>query len=256
MEHNLKKMKIVILINFFLLVSLFVISIFFKPNLNLRNQLFFREIQINKKIIILNKIIGTVPEISDLPNILTTFSNSLIKDGKKNNIKNCGVEMINGNFREFSIFDIKNNLFSVSIKSNELSEEQIQKCFEELVVKKLNAFYLSLINEEIYKQKLKKDFELKSELLKKETDTSNTKVFYENSFDTEQKIVYLKSIKFLIDQNANYQPTDNKNINISNMIYYLFVVAVLFVVEITFLLFYKKKKIKLLRLNLKNFFFR
>ena len=164
--------------------------------------------------------------------------------------------MINGNFREFSIFDIKNNLFSVSIKSNELSEEQIQKCFEELVVKKLNAFYLSLINEEINKQKLKKDFELKSELLKKESDTSNTKVFYENSFDTEQKIAYLKSIKFLIDQNANYQPTDNKNINISNMIYYLFVVAVLFVVEIIFLLFYKKKKIKLLRLNLKNFFFR
>ena len=164
--------------------------------------------------------------------------------------------MVKGNFREFRFFNVESNSFSVTIKSNELSEEQIQKCFEELVVKKLNEFYLFLLNEEINKQKLKKDFELKSELLKKESDTSNTKVFYENSFDTEQKIVYLKSIKFLIDQNANYQPTDNKNINISNMIYYLVIAAALFILEIIFLLFYNKKKIKKIILNLEKLFFR
>ncbi len=257
MVDNLKKKKIVILINFFLLVSLFVTSIFFKPNLNLRNQLFFREIKINEKISIVNIIIDGADEISNLRNILEKFSNSLIKQ-PKNNIKNCGVEMVRGNFREFTFFDVISNSFSVSIKSNELSEEQIQKCFEELVVKKLNELYLVLVNEEIQKQNLKKQFELNAELLKKNLDSNNIKIkeTIEYSFDTEQRIVYLKSINFLIDPNVNYQSTDNKNINISNMIYYLVIVAALFILEIIFLLFYNKTKIKKIILNLEKLFFR
>lgn len=256
MVDNLKKKKIVILINFFLLISLFVISIFFKPDLNLRNQLFFREIKINEKISIVNKIIDGTHEISDLKKILEKFSNSLIKQPKKN-IKNCGVEMVRGNFREFTFFDVSSNSFSVSIKSNELSEEQIQKCFEELVVKKLNELYLVLVNEEIQKQNLKKKFELNAELLKKNLDSNNIKIkeTIESSFDTEQRIIYLKSINFLIDPNVNYQSTDNKNISISNMIYYLIVVTALFILEIIFLFLYNKK-IQKIKLNLDKLFFR
>jgi hypothetical protein len=108
--------------------------------------------------------------------------------------------MVIGNFREFTFFNVSSNSFSVSIKSNELSEEQIQKCFEELVVKKLNDLYLVSVNEEIQKQNLKKKFELNSELLKKNLDYNNIKIkeSIESSFDTEQRIVYLKSINFFL----------------------------------------------------------
>jgi hypothetical protein len=259
MVYNLKKKKIVTLINFFLIISLFVISIFFKPNLNLRNQLFFREIIINEKINILNQIMyEDVHQITNLKYILEKFSNSLIRENKKNNIKKCGVEMVKGNFREFRFFNVESNSFSVTIKSNELSEEQIQKCFEELVVKKLNDSYSALVKQEIRKQILKKQFEQNTEFLLKNFDSNSiySRGITSTSFSTEQKINYLKSINYLIDPNANYQPTDNDNINISNMIYYLVIAAALFILEIIFLLFYNKTKIKKIILNLEKLFFR
>lgn len=166
--------------------------------------------------------------------------------------------MVKGNFREFRFFNVESNSFSVTIKSNELSEEQIQKCFEELVVKKLNDSYSALVKQEIRKQTLKKQFEQNTEFLLKNFDSNSiySRGITSTSFSTEQKINYLKSINYLIDPNANYQPTDNDNINISNMIYYLVIAAALFILEIIFLLFYNKIKIKKIILNLEKLFFR
>jgi hypothetical protein len=266
MMHHRKKIKAIILINLFFLISIYIVSIFFRPNLNIRKNLFFRDIIVNEKISIINKIDrkGTidVDNASNLESILKKFLNNLLLPNTKLNIKNCGSETILGNFRNINIFDIHDNLFSVSIKSDDLSEEEIQKCFEELFIEKLNDFYLILLDREIKKLILKKNFEEKNELemIKTSPFYFGTNIVYgtdfiKESFKTERQINYLKTINFLINPDFKYKSTDNKNVRLNFVIYYFCIVIIFFILEIIILYIYYKKNLQKIILDFENLFF-
>jgi hypothetical protein len=250
--------KKLIYFNLSIIISLFLISLFFRPNLTTRTEYIFEDIFINDNLIVINEILsGEVLEDKKLketlhinqPKIfLETYLQHLIAEKNDQVYKNCPTEITRSYFRDIKIykFDRNSKKFSVEIKYNSLlgnAEEEVKKCFQVIFIKELNNYYFdSLYN-------IKKMITIliaNDKNLIKQQENKNQNLIYK----VEQRvnaIDYLNSIKYIINPELETKPIIKKN-SVNHIIIYLLIVLFFFIIQVFYIFvkifFNSKNKLK------------
>jgi hypothetical protein len=243
MLHKLITKKL-IYFNLTIIISLFFISFFFKPNLTTKIDYKFNDISINQKLLIFNEIIGkTIVSEKFIDNITTTKLDAFIyrylqylTDTKNESVyKNCPTEITKGYFRDVRIYEISrfNDSFSVEINYDSLSksaEEEIKKCFQVIFIEQLNKYYFE--NLEMVKNitsNLIETNKLQYQSLKSASDL--------NKYKLEERIIsinYMNDIKYFISPQSENKPIITKK-SISYLMLYLIIIFLFFIIQIFYI---------------------
>lgn len=250
--------KKLIYFNLSIIISLFLISLFFKPNLNTRTEYTFEDIFINDNLIIINEILSReiledskskeYINIDQLKVFLEKYLQHLIVEKNDQVYKNCPTEITRSYFRDIKIYKFARNIkkFSVEIKYNSLldnAEKEVKKCFQVIFIKELNNYYFDSLHNI---KKIITSLIANDKILLKQQGNQNQNLIYK----IEQRVnamEYLNSIKYIINPELEIKPIIKKN-SVNHIIIYLFVVSFFFTIQAVYIFvkifFNSKNKIK------------
>jgi hypothetical protein len=259
----MRKIKLKIFyINLFIVLSLYIISLFFKPNLNLQTIYKFENIPINTKINLLPLEKTVVYHETQYLFVLTNnlfreFIEHLTFQNIAKPLTGCPKEITTENFRTVHIYNVNESYFSVDINTQS-SPKIVQKCFNKIFIIELNKFYKNKINNKI--NALEYNIIIQSKLY-----NTNIRV-YDEALATENQVLdnkfseglmhslltwkmHLQTIDFLVSPNKEYKVIIKKN-EVSYIIIYLSIILLFFFFQIFYYLIKKKKLFnKLLKFN-------
>jgi hypothetical protein len=256
MLHKLITKKL-IYFNLSIIISLFFLSFFFKPNLTLKIQYRFNNILINEKLLILNEILdeGVLSDprfvnaisVNQLKDFIYRYFQYLADEKNERVYKNCPTEITKAYFKDVRVDKIGrfSDKFSVEIKYNSPSksaEEEIKKCFQVIFVEQLNNYYLE--NVEIVKKIIsdlvvQNNHEPKNKNLSRQTNDIKTEEIV-NAFITANKdyklnsINYLNDIKYFIHPQSQTKPIIIKN-SVDHVMFYLAIILLFFIIQIFYI---------------------
>jgi hypothetical protein len=258
----MRKIKLkIVYINIFIVLSLYIISLFFKPNLNLQTIYKFENIPTNTKINLLPTKTLHDHDTKGLFVVNDRLFSEFIKHLTFQNIAkpltDCPKEITSENFRTFHIYNVNESYFSVDINTQS-SPKIVQKCFNKIFIIELNKFYKNKINNKI--NALEYNIIIQSKL-----NNTNIRV-YDDALATENQVLdnkfsvgimhylltwkmHLQTIDFLVSPNKEYKAIIKKN-EVSYIIIYLSIILLFFFFQIFYYLIKKKKLFnKLLKFN-------
>jgi len=249
----MRKIKLkIISINILIIISLYIISIFFKPNLNLQTVYKFEKIPINTKINLLPEDFKEKNSLLPSDFLFQKFITELTYQNVKKPLEDCPNELVLENFRTVHIYNINESNFSVDINTNS-SPENVQKCFKKIFISELNKFYQKIINEK--KNRFEHIITMQSNLYNPNNKTNiGDLLFYQLwDFNQRQKIkswkIHLQEINYFAYPNKEYKPIVKKNEINFIIIYLSFIFFFLFFQIVYYLIKNKKLLNKLLRFN-------
>jgi hypothetical protein len=243
MLHKLITKKL-IYFNLTIIISLFFISFFFKPNLTTKIDYTFNEISINQKLLIFNETISeTMLSEKFIENVTTTKLNDFIyrylqylTDTKNESVyKNCPTEITKGYFRNVRIYKIGRfqDTFTVEINYDSLStsaEEEIKKCFQVIFIEQLNKYYLEnleivkIITNNIIEKK-----KLQYHSLNSLSDLKKSKLE-----DRISAMNFMNDIKYFVSPQSENKPIITKK-SISYLMFYLIIIFLFFIIQIFYI---------------------
>jgi len=263
----MRKIKLkIVYINIFIVSSLYIISLFFKPNLNLQTIYKFENIPTNAKINLFptaetENNHETNHETRKLfvvtNNLFREFIEHLTFQNIAKPLTDCPKEITSENFRTVHIYNVNESYFSVDINTQS-SPIIVQKCFNKIFIIELNKFYKNKINNKI--KTLEYNIIIQSKLY-----NTNIRV-YDEALATKNQVLdskfsedlmhsmltwkmHLQTIDFLVSPNKEYKVIIKKN-EVSYIIIYLSIILLFFFFQIFYYLTKKKKLFnKLLKFN-------
>jgi hypothetical protein len=244
----MRKIKLkIISINMFIIISVYIISFFFKPNLNLQTIYKFEKISINTKINFLPS--HTQTDIEEKKSLLPSellfkkFMTKLTYQNIKKPLEDCPNEVVLENFRTVHIYDVNESNFSVDININS-SPENVQKCFNKIFISELNKFYQNIINER--KNKFEYYITIQSNLYSANNKTNVDAPIFDNPWALNQMQTieswkkHLQEVNFFVYPNKEYKPIIKKN-EINFIIIYLSLIFFFLFFQIIYYLIKNKK---------------
>lgn len=252
MLNNLIKKKL-IYFNLFIIIFLFFISFFFKPNLNLTVKYRFNNIVVNDKLNIFNEILNE-SIISDtellkklhykgLEKIVSNYFQYIVDENNERVYKNCPTEITETYFKDVRIYKVDrfDEKFSVEIQYNSLlssAEDEIKKCFEVIFYEQFNIYYLENL------EKIKRYISDLVALNRHSVENKNNKDSFSDKIMAKRinTLEYLDGIKYLVSFKSEIKPVIIKN-SVSYIIFYLATILFFFIVQMIYIInkIFKKK---------------
>jgi hypothetical protein len=230
------KKKILITINFFILIILYYFSFNILPKLSSHSQYDYINIKTNARSTFLLEsynLVGKSNSYDDFINerknqFLNNFISYLIRNPI--NIKNapCPSEIISNNLRNIQLYEIEKNIdhdtFSVRFYVNKFSgsiqDTNIDQCFKYIFIENLNKYHSIYIEDKI--KNLNLFYEITKPLRNSDIAIFNDDlVFISKEYNIEtinKKKNFYKSLNFFIDPNVNIYSKKNEQLTYINSI--------------------------------------
>lgn len=255
MLNNLIKKKL-IYFNLFIIIFLFFISFFIKPNLNITIKYRFNDIIINEKLNVINYLLNETGikdtvlldkvQVKGIHKLVESYFQYIVDEKVERIYENCPTEITKTYFRDVRIYKVDrfDQKFSIEIQYNSLlssAEDEIKKCFQVIFLEQFNIYYLENL------EKVKKYI---NDLI-----TINIKNSFENNNNNKDEVSFLKiivakrintleyldNIKFIINPKSETKPIIIKN-SISYIIFYLAIILFFFIIQMIYIIFKISKK--------------
>lgn len=254
-----KNKKLLIIVNFFLLILTFYFSFNIYPGLNVDNKINYQRIKTNSDLFFTSVWIAERSKVNRQEYIEDKKKQFLAKYIQYINLKPqikekapCPNELIKDNLRNIQIYPnplddsiIKDYQFNVRFNLSKFylysqkDSSNLNKCFNFLFIENLNNYF------NIYRQNLID--ELKIEYDYKLTMGYN----YPDNFTFDQFIKFneaFNNVKFFVNPNANYTPSTNlhKIITLNEIIVFLVCLLIISIINFSYYKLGKKKLSKII----------